>query len=101
MKALATTRRQLQLSIGEAGIALGTLVYIRQGQRENSAIAYDQSWLSAPECFTVSADLQLAPGYQTHKAASAHDSVFHGALADTAPDAWGRRVSARDHARRH
>ena len=100
MTALATTRRQLRLSIGEAGIALGTLVYIRQGQRENSAIAYDQSWLSAPECFTVSADLQLASGYQTHKAASAHDSVFHGALADTAPDAWGRRVIARDHARR-
>ena len=39
-------------------------------------------------------------GYQSHKAASAHDSVFHGALADTAPDAWGRRVIARNHAKR-
>lgn len=26
--------------------------------------------------------------------------MFHGAIADTAPDAWGRRVIARDHARR-
>ena len=26
--------------------------------------------------------------------------MFHGALADTAPDAWGRRVIARDHAKR-
>src|SRR3546814_13511307 len=40
------------------------------------------------------------PGHQPHKAASPHDSVFHGAIADTAPDAWGRRVIARDHAKR-
>ena len=40
------------------------------------------------------------PGYQAHKAASAHDSVFYGALADIAPDAWGRSVIARDHAKR-
>lgn len=26
--------------------------------------------------------------------------MFHGAIADTAPDAWGRRVIARDHAKR-
>jgi serine/threonine-protein kinase HipA len=39
-------------------------------------------------------------GYQPHKAASVHDSVFHGAIADTAPDAWGRRVIARAHAKR-
>jgi len=29
-----------------------------------------------------------------------HDSVFHGAIAYTAPDAWGRRVIARDPAKR-
>lgn len=44
--------------------------------------------------------LQLAPGHQVHKAASPSDSVFHAAIADTAPDAWGRRVIARDHAKR-
>ncbi|MDD2882865.1 MAG: hypothetical protein PHQ58_20835 [Rhodoferax sp.] len=27
------------------------------------------------------------------------DSIFHLALADTAPDAWGRRVIARPHAK--
>lgn len=81
-------------------MTVGALVYVRQGRRENSAIAYDESWLANPERFNVSADLQLAQGYQTHKAASPHDSVFHGAIADTAPDAWGRRVIARDHAKR-
>ena len=64
------------------------------------AIAYDQDWLVNPERFNVSADLRLTPGYQSRKAPSPHDSVFHGAIADTAPDAWGRRVIARDHAKR-
>jgi serine/threonine-protein kinase HipA len=93
-------RRQIQLCIGQAGLPVGSLVYVRQGQRENCAFAYDENWLASPARFNVSADLQLAPGHQPHKAASAHDSVFHGAIADTAPDAWGRRVIARDHAKR-
>ncbi|ATE59795.1 type II toxin-antitoxin system HipA family toxin [Thauera sinica] len=100
MTAVAPIRRQLQLCIGKAGLPVGSLVYVRQGRRENSAFAYDQGWLASPACFNVSADLQLMPGHQPHKAASPHDSVFHGAIADTAPDAWGRRVIARDHARR-
>jgi serine/threonine-protein kinase HipA len=90
----------VQVCIGKAGLPLGTLVYVRQGRRENCAFAYDEAWLSHTARFNVSADLQLLAGYQPHKAASVHDSVFHGALADTAPDAWGRRVIARDHAKR-
>ena len=100
MVAVAPVRRQIQLCIGKAGLAVGSLVYVRQGRRENSAFAYDESWLASPARFNLSADLQLIPGHQPHKAASAHDSVFHGAIADTAPDAWGRRVIARDHAKR-
>lgn len=100
MATTAPTRQQVQLCIGKAGLAVGSLVYVRQGQRENSAFAYDSSWLASPARFNVSADLQLMPGHQTHKAASPVDSVFHGAIADTAPDAWGRRVIARDHAKR-
>lgn len=93
-------RRQVELCIGKSGWQVGSLVYVRQGRRENSAIAYHETWLTHPERFNISADLQLALGYQPHKAASPHDSVFHGAIADTAPDAWGRRVIARDHAKR-
>lgn len=95
-----TVRQEVQVGIGQAGRPLGTLVYARQGRREHCAFAYDTAWLNSAERFSVSADLQLVPGYQAHKAASAHDSVFHGAIADTAPDAWGRRVIARDHAKR-
>lgn len=100
MAAVAPIRRQVQLCIGKAGLPVGSLVYVRQGRRENSAFAYDPGWLASPARFNVSADLQLMPGHQPHKAASPHDSAFHGAIADTAPDAWGRRVIARDHARR-
>ncbi len=101
MKTTVTSvRRQIQLCIGKADATVGSLVYVQQGRRQNSAFAYDDAWLANQERFNVSADLQLAPGYQHHKAASPHDSVFHGAIADTAPDAWGRRVIARDHAKR-
>ena len=98
--AVTSIRRQVQLCIGKAGVPVGSLVYVRQGRRENSAFAYDEDWLASTARFNVSADLQLMAGHQSHKAASLHDSVFHGAIADTAPDAWGRRVIARDHAKR-
>lgn len=100
MAAVASTRRQVQVCIGQIGLPVGSLVYVRQGRRENSAFAYDEGWLASPTRFGISADLPLGSGHQAHKAASPVDSVFHGAIADTAPDAWGRRVIARDHAKR-
>lgn len=100
MAAPTPIRKQVRLCIGKAGLPVGSLVYVRQGRRENCAFVYDESWLANPARFNVSADLQLMSGHQSHKARSPHDSVFHGAIADTAPDAWGRRVIARDHARR-
>ena len=100
MVGAATIRQQVQLCIGKAGLAVGALVYVRQGRRENCVFAYDEAWLADRARFNVSADLRLMAGHQPHKAASPHDSVFHGAIADTAPDAWGRRVIARDHAKR-
>ena len=100
MTATTATRRQIEVCIGKAGLPVGSLVYVRQGRREHSTFAYDSSWLDTPVRFNVSADLQLMPGYQPHKARSLNDSVFHGAIADTTPDAWGRRVIARAHAKR-
>ncbi len=88
------------MCIGERAAPIGTLTYVRQGQRENSAFAYDVRWLEHRGAFNVSPDLKLIAGHQTRKAASKHDSVFPFAFADTEPDAWGRRVIARDHAKR-
>ncbi|MBS0609020.1 MAG: type II toxin-antitoxin system HipA family toxin, partial [Proteobacteria bacterium] len=72
MVVAAPSRRQVQVCIGKAGLPLGALVYLKQGRRENCAFAYVEAWLANPARFNVSADLQLVPGYQPHKAASVH-----------------------------
>lgn len=96
----AVDRRQIKVCIGKTGLPVGTLTWVQQGRRAHSIYAYTDEWLGRPAAFNVSADLQLASGHQSHKAATPTDSMFHGALADTVPDAWGRRVIARDHAKR-
>jgi len=93
-------REQVQVCLGQAGQRIGTLVYASQGRRAHCAFAYADDWLANTDRFAVSADLPLVSGYQPHKAVFHEDSVFHGALADTAPDAWGCRVIARHHAKR-
>jgi len=88
-----------EVCIGKAGTLVGQLSFVKQGQRENATFAYDPAWLSRAETFNVSPDLSLIVGHQPRRAVSRSDSVFHAALADTAPDAWGRRVIARAHAK--
>ena len=99
-KAAVNARRTMAVCIGNAGTLVGELTYVRQGARENTTFAYDPAWLARPDRFTVSPDLDLTPDYQRRRAPTAQDSVFHHALADTVPDTWGRRVIARDHAKR-
>jgi len=93
-------RQQGDVCIGKAGTPVGKLVYFKQGRREHTVFTYDESWLTNVDRFAISPDLDLITGYQPRKAPSPSDSCFHFAIADTAPDAWGRRVIARDHARR-
>ncbi|KVK80670.1 phosphatidylinositol kinase [Burkholderia cepacia] len=89
----------LDVRIGTAGLPLGRLHYVSHGRRELSQFVYDDAWLTHPDRFEVSPDLPLQSGYQTRRAPRPVDSVFHFALADTEPDAWGRRVIDRAHAR--
>lgn len=93
-------RESVQVCIGSRAALVGSLQYTRQGQREHSAFVYDESWLGGADGFNVSGDLVFGPEHQHRRGASSLESPFHGAIADTAPDAWGRRVIARDHARR-
>jgi serine/threonine-protein kinase HipA len=98
-KASVNIRQHVDVCIGHAGTPVGSLTYVQQGQRENTSFAYAASWLANPERFQISPDLALTTDYQQRKAPSKNDSPFHYALADTAPDAWGRRVIARAHAK--
>lgn len=89
----------LDLHVGTAGLRVGQLLYVSQGRRELSQFVYDETWLAHPDRFEISPDLPLQSGYQTRRAPRAVDSAFHFALADTEPDAWGRRVIDRAHAK--
>ena len=93
-------KTELDLCLGKAGLSVGKLVFVRNGPRVFTQFAYFQDWLDNKESFNVSPDLKATPGYQTRKAATTEDSPFFLALGDTEPDAWGRRVIARPHAKR-
>jgi serine/threonine-protein kinase HipA len=80
--------------------ALVRLVFAKDGTRGFSQFSYSDDWLTDSLRFDVSPDLGLHSGFQLRKAPTPQDSCFFGALADTEPDAWGRRVIARAHAKK-
>jgi len=92
-------KRTIAIALGDNGRGLATLRYDVQGARENAAFEYDAEWLAAGERFAVEPGLPLVAGPLFHRKGR-HGSVFHGAVADTEPDGWARRVILRDHAKR-
>lgn len=95
----APTRIPMDVFLGKAQKPLGRLIFVKDGQREFSQFAYNDDWLADTQFFDVSPDLQRQSGYQLRKPPTPNDSCFFLALADTEPDAWGRRVAARAHAK--
>ena len=92
-------RTQLDVFLGQAEKPLGRLIFVKDGQRAFSQFSYSEEWLTDTQSFDISTDLQRQSGYQLRKPQSKNDSCFFLALADTEPDAWGRRVIARAHAK--
>jgi serine/threonine-protein kinase HipA len=92
-------KRQIQVLLGAEASPLGELRYDRQGRRESAAFAYIPGWLVYQDRFSIDPMLPLVSGFQFH-ARHGDGSLFHGAIADTEPDGWGRRVILRDHAKR-
>jgi len=95
----APTRTQFDICLGKAEKPVGRLIFVKDGQREFSQFAYRDEWLADGRFFDVSPDLHRQSGYQLRKPPTRNDSCFFLALADTEPDAWGRRVIARAHAK--
>lgn len=91
--------RTIQVHLGDAQRLVGTLRYNRDGARESAAFEYDAAWLRAPDRFSIEPGLPLVAGPQFRRR-TPHGSIFHGAIADTEPDGWARRVIMRDHAKR-
>lgn len=95
MTGVLNIKEKVSVCIGDANQNVGTLIYTKQGARENTSFAYSEDWLRRPDRFKVSPELELVTAHQSRKAPSTVDSPFPFALADTAPDAWGRRVILR------
>ncbi|MEB0137865.1 MULTISPECIES: type II toxin-antitoxin system HipA family toxin [unclassified Undibacterium] len=96
----SASKVELDVCLGQAGLPVGKLIYVKDGQREFSQFAYQEEWLDNPVAFDVSPDLSRVPGYQLRRAPSKDDSCFFLTLADTEPDSWGRRLIARAHAKK-
>lgn len=95
-----TNKTTLDVCIGAAELPVGTLTYVNEGARSYASFAYKDEWLQNPNRFNISPDLEPRAGqHQVRKAPTKNDSKFHFAFADTEPDAWGRRVIARAHAK--
>jgi len=93
--------RTIAVHIGEEGHPVGHLHHNLAGARESASFAYDVSWLESPDRFAIDpALLRLVTGPQFHKRADREATVFHGAISDTEPDGWGKRVILRDHAKK-
>lgn len=95
----APVRTTLEVFLGKVDVPVGRLIFVKDGQREFSQFAYNEEWLSSAQYFDVSPDLSRQTGYQLRRPPTRNDSCFFLALADTEPDAWGRRVIARAHAK--
>ena len=95
----APTRTQMDVFLGKIKKPVGQLIFVKDGQREFSQFAYSDDWLADTQFFDFSLDLNRQSGYQLRKPPTKNDTCFFLALADTEPDAWGRRVIARAHAK--
>lgn len=94
-------RRTIHVALGENARVLGTLRFDAEGARENAAFDYDAGWLAAEDRFAIAPGLSLVRGPQFQRKERG-GSAFPGAIADTEPDGWARRVILRDRAwRRH
>ncbi|SDQ81845.1 type II toxin-antitoxin system HipA family toxin [Pseudoxanthomonas sp. CF125] len=91
-------RRVLDVFLGETARQVGTLRFEAQGARQSAGFEYHPDWLAAADRFALEPGLPLVSGMQFHQQAR-DGSLFHGAIADTEPDGWGRKVILRDYAK--
>ena len=92
-------KRIIKVFLGDAAEPVGTIRYDLQGSREHASFEYDSQWLASRHRFSLSPDLPLVTGPQ-YRAKGKNNSLFHGAIEDTEPDGWARRVIMRDHIKR-
>lgn len=90
-------KRSVRVWLGDRG-PVGVVRFEQRGARATSSFEYDPSWLTDPRRFPLEPFLPLVAGPQFPQRRK--ETPFHGVIADTGPDGWGRRVILRDHAKR-
>ena len=90
--------RTIRVHLGEQATAVGVMRYDVQGARERAVFMYEESWLRSHGAYAIEPSLPAVSGPQFHRPYP-KGAVFHGAIADTEPAGWGRRVILRDHAK--
>jgi len=97
--AYPSVQRRLDVLIGDT--LVGHLRYTLDGRREHASFEYAVEWLGLPTRYAIDPTLPLVSGPQFAPRVTDLDaSKFHGAIADTEPDGWARRVIRRFHTKR-
>lgn len=91
-------KRVLAVFAGDDARQVGSLRFEAQGARQSAGFEYHPDWLAAEDRYALEPALPLVSGMQYHRP-SGDGSLFHGAIADSEPDGWGRKVILRDHAK--
>ena len=96
---MSSFSRKLTVAIGEDARPVGMLFFEARGGKETSSFRYNEEWLGAPASFALSPSLPLLPSpfFASKTGADGlHARSLPGVIADTSPDAWGRKILAHD-----
>lgn len=88
---MSKTTARVGVVLGEAGHAVGELIFESDGRRETSVFRYAQAWLENPRRFAIAPSLPLA-GSPFYFSGTGEDrrAALPGAVSDSTPDSWGR-----------
>jgi serine/threonine-protein kinase HipA len=90
-----STTIYVHVCLGHENHLVGLLRVNQVGGRERLLFEYTESWLNRPERFALEPALDLVPGARP----PADDRPVFGAIGDSMPDRWGRRLLRRREAR--
>jgi serine/threonine-protein kinase HipA len=93
---MAETATEVIVQIGGENVLAGRLWSHRRSAVESATFAYDADYLARPDAYALDPSLSLVAAQQQ----TSDGRKIFGALSDSAPDRWGRRVIARNEQRR-
>lgn len=88
---MSKTSTQVRVVLGEAGHAVGELIFESDRRRETSVFRYAQAWLENPQRFAIAPSMPLSESPFYYSATGENRrAALPGAVSDSTPDSWGR-----------